>query len=645
MRAYALAFPAAGLSLAVYFFPGQMAAAVSGLAPLALILLTCAGFGRLLLKAFVRSHLSGSERTLIGCTLGLGALSQGMFLLGALGLLRPWAVGFLMAAAWVVSFTEMREMAQSLRPNRNLLQGRGLWAAGIGLLLALPLWCSFVPPHSYDALVYHLSLPDAYLRAGRITVPEHIIYSHFPQNAEMLFALGLALGSDVAAQLMSWLATALSVWWVFELGKREMPLNAALAACVLVASQTATMLVSSIAYVETITMLWITATLLCFLRWRELPEEGDGWLALSAVFAGLAVGTKYIAGVTPAAVALYLAARRRWRPLALFTAVAAAAGSPWLIKNWVVVGNPVFPFLYKWLPYRGPGWGGENAAGYFAFFRDYGHAPGELLKDLVQLPFLVATGSSRFGGGADVLGSLGWQSLLLLVPLAGLAARRNGQIAFLAAYCVYHVAIWFTTGVVLRYLVVIVPVWAIAAAAGLDAFWSKLAKPGRTAVAGGLVLLGVLQLGLFLHVHTLLGSWDVLLAVQTRREYLARRLDYYPCAAWSGEHLPKNVRMLIVGDQRGYFLERDHTATTVMAPNRFVVWANEAKDAASLSRRLRQDGGYTHLLLVPREAERIAPYGPFAFTDAGRANWEALESGGAEVVHRDRACAVLALRS
>ena len=103
--------------------------------------------------------------------------------------------------------------------------------------------------------------------------------------------------------------------------------------------------------------------------------------------------------------------------------------------------------------------------------------------------------------------------------------------------------------------------------------------------------------------------------------------------------------MLIVGDQRGYFLERDHTATTVMAPNRFVVWANEAKDAASFSRRLRQDGGYTHLLLVPREAERIAPYGPFAFTDAGRANWEALQAGGAETLHRDRACAVLALRS
>jgi hypothetical protein len=46
------------------------------------------------------------------------------------------------------------------------------------------------------------------------------------------------MGSDILPQMFSWLAMALSVWWVFEMGKREMPTTAALIACVLVASHT-----------------------------------------------------------------------------------------------------------------------------------------------------------------------------------------------------------------------------------------------------------------------------------------------------------------------------------------------------------------------------------------------------------------------
>jgi len=76
----ALAAHLAWSHFALILGPGLLASALLGLTAL-----TVVGVGRLVLKAFVRAHLSESERTLIGATLGLGVLSQLLFLLPRCG--------------------------------------------------------------------------------------------------------------------------------------------------------------------------------------------------------------------------------------------------------------------------------------------------------------------------------------------------------------------------------------------------------------------------------------------------------------------------------------------------------------------------------------------------------------------------------
>ena len=65
---------------------------------------------------------------------------------------------------------------------------------------------------------------------------------------------------------------------------------------------------------------------------------------------------------------------RAFAPVSLVLALAAtAAGLPWLLKNLWFVGNPVFPFLYQFLPARGTGWEGFKArwlAGFVGSCRD-----------------------------------------------------------------------------------------------------------------------------------------------------------------------------------------------------------------------------------------------------------------------------------
>ncbi|UPT73853.1 MAG: phospholipid carrier-dependent glycosyltransferase [Elusimicrobiota bacterium] len=599
---------------------------------LSLTVLLATGSGRALAGRLGLSDMSESQKTLAGATLGLGMLALGGMALGAVGLYKPWAASALLAALWLAGYGELKPALESLAPDRSLLRERPLAAAAVALPLLAALWMCLVPPHQYDSLVYHLALPQAYIREGRLFAPPGIVYAHFPQNGEMLFTLALLLGSDLLAQMYMWLSTVLSVWWVFALGRREAPMSAVLLAALFVATHSAVLLMSSTTYVEPLVMLWITAAALSFERARQVAPDGGaprGWLVLSAIFTGLALGTKYYAGIGAAAFGLRLLwawafDRRRERAvdLLLFTAIVTALFAPWLVKNWLCVRNPVFPFLYKWFENTGTGWNADLAAGYFSVLTEYGHVGG-FFKSLISLPILLLRNPLRFGGGMDVLGDLGWDVLLWLLPLGAWAASKNRALRGLLIFCALWGAAWFSSGVVLRFLTVLVPLLALLGACGLARLWEELESWGRWTLGGALGVMTAAHLFLFVFVHSTFGSGATAFGLETREEFLGRRLDYWSCADWLRTNAGPNDKILVVGEQRGYYLAASHLPSTVHMPNLFVRRANESATTAELLSSLRSEG-FTRLLIVPKEAARLG-VGLGSLTPTGAVNWKGLE--------------------
>lgn len=410
-------------------------------------------------------------------------------------------------------------------------------------------------------------------------------------------------------------------------------MSAVAVASVFVATHTAVLLMSSTTYVEPLVMLWITAAALSYERWRRLAPAGGeprGWLVLSAIFTGLALGTKYYAGIGAAAFGLRLlfalAASRERRTRAadlfLFVGVVTALFSPWLVKNWICVRNPVFPFLYRWFENTGVGWNAELASGYFRVLTEYGHANG-YLRSLISLPILLFRNPLRFGGGMDVLGDLGWDITLWLLPLGAWAASKNKALNGLLLFCTLWGAAWFFSGVVLRFLTVLVPLMALLGACGLVAYWESLSARARGIVGASLGIMTGAHLFLFVFVHANFGSGSTAFALETRDEFLTRRLDYYECAAWLRDKTTVNDKVLVVGEQRGYYLTVDHLPSTVHMPNHFVTLANGALSTENLLGDLRAEG-FTRVLIVPREASRLGG-GLGELTSQGAANWSGLE--------------------
>lgn len=644
----------AGLSLlfalgaASGFLPESARAGLSASLQLGVLALVAAGAGRRLLSLAGPPGLSEPEKTFIGASLGLGILSLAVLALAGLGRLGAPSAGLALAALGLWGLAEMSPALRSLAAAGRLFEERPLGAAALAGLSGLVFWTTWIPPHQYDSLVYHLPLPQAYLRSESLAPIPGLLYSYFPQNGEMLFALALVLKSDLLAQMLMWLAAMLACWWMFEEAKRRISAEAALVSALLLLSHSSVMLLAATTYVEPLVMLWTAGAAFSFLRWREGSAGGGvrGWLALSGIFTGLALGAKYYAGITAGLLGTFLAlrlltGRREERPsrladLGLYAGLVTALFSPWLARNAWSVGNPVFPFFYRFFEMTGTGWTAQTAEGYFRILTEYGHA-GSFWRDLAALPMHLLTYGLRMGGGMDVLGGLGWELTFWLLPVGVWAGRKEGFLRGAVVFIAAYMAVWFCTGVVLRFLTVLLPLFCLLAAAGLCELWGRLGRLGRWAMGGAVGVLSAAHVFVFVFINLgVFGGGQVLWGLESREEFLSRRLDYYPCARFAAGRLDKNDRILIVGEQRGYYVEQAHAASTIHAPNRYVVWANEAATSADLARRMISEG-FNKVLLSPREAARLAP-ALGQFTDKGYANWTGLEPKHLKLLYGGPAC-------
>ena len=261
-----------------------------------------------------------AEEGIIAAALGLGLLGQAVFVLGWGGLLRPWSLAVLAAAAAGIASMGVPRPSWSV-PRPNPLAG-----LAVGLL-AFAAACAFLralaPPADWDVRAYHLALPELALKAGRMTPLPWMLHSHWPHLMEALYALPLAARRDGAAALIHLGAAGLLVAGVFGVARRAAGPAAAWSAALLIAAQPAFLRAAGAAHADAAAALFAFAAAGALARWEE--QESRGWLAT----AGL----------------LWLAAvRRRPRAAAVFLACGLAVVGPWLLKTWLETGDPVWPF-------------------------------------------------------------------------------------------------------------------------------------------------------------------------------------------------------------------------------------------------------------------------------------------------------------
>jgi hypothetical protein len=588
----------------------------------AFIFLASAGaLGMWTLEKLSLPRLSALEKLLFSMAAGLGLWS---FISVLLGLLKLW----IPAVVWAIAFFSMFLSVPLLRTFREWLRGlhhMGWSALAIGGFLtafALSFLLALAPITYYDSLVYHLALPAAYVQSGHWLGLRHMVYSAFPQNLEMLWTIGLLLGNDIVVNLIAWSLSVMLVLSAAAFAGRFYDRSAARLAAIILALMPAVLLLSSGGYVETGLALYGFLALYAAILFIE--NGHTGFLCLSGALAGWTMGIKYtglIPAVLTGGIIAFLSREKKARALSLYAGMALIFFLPWLVKNWIYVGNPVFPFFHEWgVKSRNP-WLDQAAAGYFKALTEY--HPRSFLN-LISLVWEIPLKTLGFGGGFDVLGDLGWTPFIWFLPALWLCGSLPKTIKVLLSYACLFVIPWGMSRPVLRFLMPVLPVLGILTA---YAWTNGIERQNIVFRWTGRILLGSFILsGLFLFfwVTQTTEPFAVAMGLETRHHYLARKLTYFGAAGFINENTPANASVLLVGDQRSFYYKRRIFVSPVFSQSPLVLWANSAENAENLKQILKERG-FTHVVVNRAEMRRLSSYSILPFDEKGSRNWESLQ--------------------
>lgn len=635
--------------------------------PAILVLALAAVPGTVLLRAIVGNGMGGVGCAVYGAGLGVGILCLLEFGLGLAGRLdrASWIASF-GAILLIATGTQALRIRRAIREDARVRlpsveAAHWLWLAVVPFA-AVTMVVATAPPgvlwpeegNGYDVLEYHLAVPKTNYEAGRITCLPNNVYAAFPLNVEMLYLLAMVLRGGaiegiLMAQMFNALLACLAVAAVWA-SARPLGPRAAVVAGTLTGTCGWLVYLSGVAYVENGLVLFTALALGAWMRWYaagaggQVAEAGgradpgadasrpDAFALLSGLFAGLACGCKYTAAVL---VAIPLGIMFVWQALSARCGAACPAerrtafrgstspppeslretgeryrGSgirapllfalgllgtfgPWLARNAVTFGNPVFPLATRWIGYRPGVWDAESESRWVR-----GHQPAEELRSpqgRIAMLWRGVLAHPRVGPA------------IWLLALAGAVTGRR-MCGPLCAIVGMQILLWTgTTTLVERFAVPILPpLILLAAHAAADAGRARFAA---LAVA---VMLGA-SANLY-HIGGLYYDRSRLRDADGRVQKIPwhGQIEWFLDGQWPGtahwgcidRDLPREARVLLVGDARPFYVRRPCDYAVVFNPHPLARVVRDGRDAAAVLAWLR-GSGFTHVYVDWAEMKRL----------------------------------------
>jgi hypothetical protein len=575
---------------------------------LVVIALSAWGAGDLLCRRWFQPEESVVERTTLQLLIGTAMLAGAAGLLGVAHSLSPATLLVVLGA--FCCHGALRAYRQAPRHLSEAIFSRHwAWlviavAGGVSLAGAT----TFAP--FYDQWHYHLGFPYHWLREGSLVTFERQAYSFFPSNMGLLYLYALAGPGAWAAQVMHWWMGALTAAGSASIARRlGAPAGGQVLAVALFVATPSVIHVGALAAADLGVAAFAVAAVVALLRLRSEPEHGIRWAVIAGVFAGLAAGTKYLAlasVVMPTAAAAVFVSlsktadgapllRRATRLVLVFVLAAAGVVGPWLVRNAIQTGNPVYPYfasVFGQEAGKSQSTDDQVAAGIGNF---------GLTRQTAGIAFTLGTFNRR--GHAGDIGPVH----LFVLPLVCLwmwGRRRDPSSLLVFGVFVFGVFTWALGPLLGRYLLPSLALAAALAGAAWSEFVDAFARPVRIVLSFLLLLLLAANCNP-VRAEYLGDQLACFLGFQTDEEYLQLNSTQLEAIRVVNAELPADAAVLLVGEPRAFGIDRDIVVEDQFRTPLLVELAEASSSYTEIGRRLRSLG-VTHLLWNGAEAERIA---------------------------------------
>jgi hypothetical protein len=566
--------------------------------------------GRRALRLFRLTGFSRLERGALAVGLGWGILSLAVLALGLAQLLYAWllfaGLGVVLALCWRDAWRVLCSLS-SAAPYRRLgaLVPQGFFLRtllAIMILEAILLGTqSLTLPYVWrgiDVYQYHWAVPDLFLLHHAIYALPGWAHANFPFNSEMLNTLALAADVPVAAVYIQAafgvLAIILITGFLYRhFGYLAAWLGFALSFC---NNLVAGVIISG--YAEMAATYYGVASLVLVLAWQDQPERSGRMrlLLLAGLLGGFGLGVKYTEGQILVGIgALFvvvgfvrsLSLRRQGipfvqvgvhflLPLIAYGVSALLAVLPWLVKDWMLLGNPIYPFVWggpEWDQARtevgvvtfahfgpkGPFWQ-RLFTGFFLLFREtdqtdepFAIPPNFLYLLIVLVPVLVLVGR---------IARWRLSSALLLEQNERVEWGQSWLVVAGVGYL-----LWLLSGApVARYALPWVLLLSVPCALLLSRMlrvrwrsWLRpLAQTLRRITAGAILVAAVIAVAFIAPAWSYINPLEVVvgsISLHQWEEHKMMTSSYWHMVDYVEQHVPHTARLLVVGNGAAYFLQ------------------------------------------------------------------------------------------
>ncbi len=464
------------------------------------------------------------EGAALSGVVGAALVSFGVFVLCLLhfayaGVFASLGLAVLAVRMWLsVSAVEEEWVPQSWR-------WRVLFGVVFGAYALLYLSVALSPEHSPDGQAYHLGLVYRFLREHGMGPVTTTLYAAMPLATEMLFLFAFAFGKHAAAATVHCASLFALVALMVCYGRRIGRYGVGWTAAALVFLSPIVGADAASAYNDVALATSGFAMFYLLEVWRE-DSDSDRRRALLlpiGLLAGFCFAIKYTGFVAALYAGLVIAGKRKPRALLAMATPAVVLALPWLVKNWLWLGNPVAPLMNRW--FENPYFHVSFEEAFRANFRHY------TLTSLWQLPW-AATVTGEVGG------QLG--AVFLLAPMGLLAVR-----SVVGRYCLFAMVVFalpYPQNIGSRFLIPVLPFVALSMAL---AFGRSRRLQGVLVLAAAVLAWpkvtqrlekpGNMRISQF--------EWKSALGMTSPDEFLRTREVEWRIARMIDAHLPRGKRM------------------------------------------------------------------------------------------------------
>lgn len=569
------------------------------------------GVGYRIFRLF-KVNTSLLEIFLFSCGIGFGILMYLTFFIGAIAMLYHSVIYSLLAILGLFSIKEVIIFYQLFKKKGFMSKSKksnSFFEQGIKVIIIFLLALCFInaltPYVSWDAAVAHLTLPKRYLQMHKIGFVPYSFSSNIPLNMQMLYTLALAVKGPVLGKLLHFTFGLLTLLIIKSFSNRYFSPQIGLLAMAIFLTNPVVVFEISSAYVDLGVSFYLLLALYGFFLWVD--SNNKIWLYIMAIFSGISLGIKYTSAFGIIILTLGILIKlfkdrikiyRIIKDICLFFIIVSLFFIPWAIKNYVLVGNPVYPMLSSIF-------GGVDKE-FIKAYDEFVHRScmGRRFIDYLLLPWNLTIkanyGHEFFDNFINPLG-------LIFIPFLIFLKKIDIKVIYLLGYCLLFIFIWSFFAQQMRFLLPILPIIGIISAYSIHTLIleGKLIKKIHK-----IILICILAILSFMSLPHILGlgedfglsnNLSVVCGMESKEAFLLRTFPPYDTFKYINNNLPQDAKILFLWENRGFYCEREYIFDSVFEASWILKMVKDSKDGLGLFKKLKQLK-VTHILLNKRLA-------------------------------------------